>query len=616
MQKTKKWLVLGLGSICFLTVITNGIWRFKTESMNIYNEYKLSELKEASEHQAYEVHKDYQNRIDLLHAIAQEISTFENQSLDTILHYTSLSSEFTYLGMSDAQGYTLDSAGHRTNISERSYFKEVMAGKETSISNVLKSTVIEGDNVQIIAVPYYEDGVIHGCVYGVHTIGLPDNAVDLGNFKIQTAIVDANGVPVTVDRHNWLDGSSSIWDFYNESEFVEGDVNQIAENMKVRASGHYILKHKDEERLTYYTPLDVGEYYIFSNLNISFMQEMIHNIEHQTRIALRDLMVAVLVFAVTIWIFSKMVITQQKKTYENIVSNEKLMQMALQNSEIFLFEYDIKTGCLKRKSNQPYLIFKDVETLQVPEQLLNQEVIDGSTYLTVKQMFEYIEQRESVALTIQTTASFGSVWLEIFMRNIYDDHHRIMNTIGWIKNITEIKKQEAQVKQTIRQAQRDGLTGLYNSQTAIERINQILHSPQGKKQRHLLIFMDLDNFKQVNDTFGHPYGNEVLVEMSQRFANAFRKTDIVGRFGGDEFFAFLVDVVEFRKMEHLFKELLDVCDKEYERDGKKIHVSASFGIALAPEHGEDFETLASKADAMLLEVKKEGKKNYRLYQEK
>ena len=236
--------------------------------------------------------------------------------------------------------------------------------------------------------------------------------------------------------------------------------------------------------------------------------------------------------------------------------------------------------------------------------------------------FEQIKYKESVSVVVQTMPKYHSLWFEFSMKNIYDRKHQIINTIGSIKNITDIKMQEELrmeaekgQKNFKNKAERDALTGLYNGMTAAEKIDKILKLSQDETKKHILVFMDLDNFKTVNDTFGHQYGNQVLVEIANIFSNKFRNDDIVGRFGGDEFFAFLLNTQGFEKMEHVFQELVEDCDKEYEKDGRKVRVSASFGIAIAPDHGSTFQELSQKADEMLFEVKRNKKRGYKLYKE-
>ena len=86
------------------------------------------------------------------------------------------------------------------------------------------------------------------------------------------------------------------------------------------------------------------------------------------------------------------------------------------------------------------------------------------------------------------------------------------------------------------------------------------------------------------------------------------------RSGGDEFAVFLLNTASYEKVEHIFGELVEACDKVYEKDGKKVSVSASVGIALAPEHGCTYEELSRKADQALYMVKRNNKKGYCLYQ--
>lgn len=162
-------------------------------------------------------------------------------------------------------------------------------------------------------------------------------------------------------------------------------------------------------------------------------------------------------------------------------------------------------------------------------------------------------------------------------------------------------KQELEVK-----ADTDLLTGLYNK-IATEKLikNYIVQNPEG---RGLLILLDLDNFKKINDTLGHGFGDEVLQYLGMRLGSQFRVTDIVGRIGGDEFMIFLKDMktqenieAEARKMSRFFNNFQV---GEY----TKFYATASMGAAVYPDDGKTFDALYRAADTALYKAKKNGKK--------
>lgn len=247
-------------------------------------------------------------------------------------------------------------------------------------------------------------------------------------------------------------------------------------------------------------------------------------------------------------------------------------------------------------------------------------MLEPDSVRTFVDAFEQIGQQESVSVIIQTISGGQPEWYQILMKNIYDEKHRIINTVGAVTDVTEIKKQQERVweearrkEEFRRKAERDRLTGLYNAEAAAEKIDAILAAGPNREGHYLFVFMDLDNFKQVNDTFGHHYGDRVLAEMAGILSEKFRDDAIAARLGGDEFILFFPNDTGFAAVEHIFAELVEQCDRTYEKDGVKVSVSASFGIAMAPEHGGTFEELCQNADTALYEVKWNHKKGYRLY---
>ena len=104
-------------------------------------------------------------------------------------------------------------------------------------------------------------------------------------------------------------------------------------------------------------------------------------------------------------------------------------------------------------------------------------------------------------------------------------------------------------------AEKDGLTGLYNAATVKIKVQEFLASSRGKEGTHLFVLLDLDNFKQINDTFGHQYGDQVLKDVADTLRKKFKRDDILGRLGGDEFAALLINATGFEVMEPVFREL-------------------------------------------------------------
>ncbi len=160
----------------------------------------------------------------------------------------------------------------------------------------------------------------------------------------------------------------------------------------------------------------------------------------------------------------------------------------------------------------------------------------------------------------------------------------------------------------------DQLTGIYNK-TATERyIYDYLKNPT-KHSKSALLVIDLDNFKQINDNFGHIYGDKCLSDIGHILRSTFRTSDILGRIGGDEFFVFIKEYDTIDLIKRKAMELNKSLQLNYELDGVSVDLSSSIGIALYPEHGDSFKDLYEKADKTMYSIKQKGKNNFALYGE-
>ncbi len=166
-------------------------------------------------------------------------------------------------------------------------------------------------------------------------------------------------------------------------------------------------------------------------------------------------------------------------------------------------------------------------------------------------------------------------------------------------------------EQTLRhQAYHDVLTGLPNRWLLRDRMEQALAYVR-KKDLHLgVLFLDLDRFKNLNDTLGHLVGDHLLRAVADRLKKVLSAWDTVARLGGDDFVLLLPDIKEVSALEEKAQELLTLFDTPFELSGKSIYLDVSIGIAAYPENGEDSDSLLKNAEATMYYAKEQGGKNY------
>ena len=166
------------------------------------------------------------------------------------------------------------------------------------------------------------------------------------------------------------------------------------------------------------------------------------------------------------------------------------------------------------------------------------------------------------------------------------------------------------------QAYHDALTGLANRQLFMDRLEHSLTLARRDDSMTAVLFLDLDNFKRVNDTEGHKGGDELLIKMVERINHRLRDQDTLARIGGDEF-VILVELVKSKNnIENLCEALLEAISKEFIINGRPQYVSSSIGIALYPQDGITPDSLLSNADMAMYDAKNNGKNAYRFYHRK
>ncbi|MBO4776756.1 MAG: GGDEF domain-containing protein [Lachnospiraceae bacterium] len=261
-------------------------------------------------------------------------------------------------------------------------------------------------------------------------------------------------------------------------------------------------------------------------------------------------------------------------------------------------------------------------------------------YYNSFEMFMYKEDRKNVKEMIEGQLDFQDYCEANFrVKGIFDDEKDVIfqgrlvvendgseNVYSVLFDVTEMVISQKEInrmnqdlydktnQEKIRQVQlshkanMDALTGLLNKSAVTEAITTYLIESE-KDQMHALMMIDCDDFKSVNDNFGHAVGDEVIKYFASVLKRTFRDSDIKGRFGGDEFMVFMKNTTKDATILRA-NQLNEAIRKPYLKDGKEIKISCSIGVAYFPKDAGNFENLFNMADEALYKAKSHGKDRF------
>lgn len=200
--------------------------------------------------------------------------------------------------------------------------------------------------------------------------------------------------------------------------------------------------------------------------------------------------------------------------------------------------------------------------------------------------------------------------LWVLINAIKDNNKKTQHMIALYRDISKLKQAEARLEQL---AFYDPLTDLPNRTLFNEKLCQELARIKRHDEKIALLFLDLDNFKDVNDSLGHSAGDKLLIEVGQRLTGALRAIDIVSRLSGDEFNIALTELKELDSINTIARKIIDVVSAPYEINNQRIHVGVSIGISIFPDHSNHIETLRKYSDMAMYRAKDLGKNQFQMF---
>ena len=304
---------------------------------------------------------------------------------------------------------------------------------------------------------------------------------------------------------------------------------------------------------------------------------------------------------------------EQENISEQLKLDFEQSIIVLQHSDDIFFEIDLKKNkfyCSDKINKRfGYEPIKNNFTVDI----LKRSHIHPDDLVKIKDVIHILDSDETyIELELRICDSDGKYsWHKVRGTIVRGYDGKALKILGAIIDVDKGMQASFELKN---KAERDSLTGLYNKEVSRSKIEAYLTDSESDALSALLM-IDLDNFKNINDTYGHLFGDTVLTHTAAELRKYFRSDDIIGRVGGDEFLVFVKNITSTELIESRCKVLIEAIQNLFGVAYSDIGLSCSIGVALAPKHGKTFTNLYDKADQALYQAKASGKNCFSVYDE-
>lgn len=518
---------------------------------------------------------------------------------------------FTTIGAANREGQTLNSDGTSFgNIAFMDCFKESMKGK----NSISKVTYYDGSGKEIllVTVPVFYNNQVYAVLYGAFPCDLLTGLIEDASMSdsYTNILLSKEGIILAKPANAEIIPRRAAKFLDIGSEFgTNGLYSEQQLLMALTSNKTFTLDyiHSKEECVAIFTPVGIHDWYLTTIYPKSIVAESVEKIS-------KDAVILELACVVAFALLLFSILTLIKNNQFIMRSNEAY-KAASADTKTIIYEYDI----LKRKiilNGNSEMIFED-----------NLSEIHGDDIKKIRNLIheddlgiweDMLAVRASELTEINSEIRFKCLdsnyrWFRISGTALCDDKGKNIKFIG---NVVDVEKQHEKESLLKAKAETDTLTGVLNKGAFQDRVNDELQKIEEGFVGALFI-IDLDNFKNVNDTLGHAVGDRVLAEAAKKLCVVFSDKDVVGRIGGDEFSAFLKYNPEFVRngsvlTDEKAKLICARINETYTVGTKSVNVSASVGVAIIRGKNIPYQDLYKEADEKLYEAKNLGKNCYKI----
>lgn len=473
------------------------------------------------------------------------------------------------------------------------------------------SRIVNGETVNIYALPIHRDAQIAGVLVSFFDEEFFDNFLFPGTLdkKGCSYIADQYGNIIFHSENNddsklfeevilslstgWsLDGESGV---KLRSDIDEGLSDTI----------EYF--HREEGIYISYVPIDFNGWYLVTLTGTTVAEAQSKSI--YDKIIPAFIYILIIIMTAVLYFFymrdQRFKRLERKMHLESI--NDESYRMIMEQTDDIIFEYDTMDKTYFHTANfRKNFGYEPTKTGFLGS--LEFDYVHPDDVVRFAELYERMKKDRKLAeAEVRIIDSHGEyLWTRIYMLGVFDQDGRLARVIGKIVNIDEKKKELQYLKEM---AVMDSATGVYNKQTTEDMIIALL-TGEGKYGKHAMLIIDIDDFKGINDDYGHRVGDAVISTLGAELNHIFRATDIKGRIGGDEFMILMKDIDGIDLILSKVEAICQIFKNQEFEENKVIAVSASIGIALYDTDGSTYEELYEAADRALYNCKSFQKGTY------
>lgn len=518
---------------------------------------------------------------------------------------------FGTIGVADRNGHSIDCNGIEGDVKYFDFFKKAMSGKTVTCCSEF-SDFIYWDAL-IVASPIMKDGKACGVIYGFFTKDELEAIIEgfSGDSSGASILLSSDGTILARSKNPALI-TDRIVNFFDlgTSWGENGKENLVSIKKKLENNETSPIPYQTgtKKRIAIMTPIGIHDWYYAIIMHRSAITSIIDSLSYNVIV-----IEVILCLAFSLLILSVFYLLKSNDSMNKM--NEKY-RIATKQNQTIVFDLDYLKEKIEFNGDTEFIFGEQVASLQGSGigRLWRLIHPDDLTLLHPLRNIDSVSM-STMNREFRIRCFDGNYyWFKLIGTFVKDTSGKTTRLVGNGSNVDDVVNKERILKQ---KAENDALTGLLNKGTFKEKVEKVLENAKDD-DLYAFYIIDLDNFKQVNDSMGHIIGDKVLSDTAQKLCVVFSDKDFVGRIGGDEFTAFLKLTTDGKRFgDKIIREKASlICNRlneTYANGNLKVNVSASVGIALYPEHGLKYDDLYVNADSALYLSKNSGRNQYHIF---